>query len=74
MELIIKIKNNSGESEISRVIKYLRSQKCVRKFNLVSDDLNTIKNISDKETVNAIHLTSSKALADFLSKETEPIF
>jgi len=74
MELIVKIKNNSGESEISRVIKYLKSQKCVRKFDLVSDDLNTIKNISDKETVNAIHRTTSKSLTDFLSKETEPIF
>jgi hypothetical protein len=74
MELIVKIKNNSGESEISRIIKYLRSQKCVRKFDMVSDDLSTIKNISDKETVDAIHSTTSRALTDFLSKETESIF
>lgn len=74
MELIIKLKNNSGESEISRIIRYLKSQKCVRKFDVVSDDLNIIKNISDKETVDAIHRTTSKALTDFLSKETEPIF
>jgi hypothetical protein len=74
MELIIKIKNNSDESEISRVIKYLRSQKCVRKFDMVSDDMSTIQNISDKETVNAIHCTTSKTLTDFLSKETEAIF
>ena len=74
MELIIKLKNNSGESEISKIIKYLKSQKCVRKFDVLSDDLSTIKSISDKETVNAIHRTTSKALTDFLSKETEPIF
>jgi hypothetical protein len=57
--------------ELSDII---RSQKCVRKTDLVTDDLSTIKNISDKETVNAIHLTSSKALTDFLKNETEPIF
>jgi len=74
MELIVKIQNNSVESEILKLIKYLRSQKCVRKFDIITDDMSTIKNISDKETVNAIHLTSSKALADFLSKETESIF
>jgi len=74
MELIVKIKNNSGESEVSRVIKYLRSQKCVRKFDLVTDDLKTIKSISDKETIDAIHNTTSLALADFLKKETESIF
>jgi len=74
MELIVKIKNNSGESEISRIMRYLKLQKCVRKFDLVSNDLNTIKTISDKETVNAIHVTTSKALNDFLNKETESIF
>jgi len=74
MELIVKIQNNSVESEILKLIRYLKAQKCVRKFEIVTDDLNTIKNISDKETINAIHLTSSKALADFLRKETESIF
>ncbi len=74
MELIVKIKNNSGESEILRIMRYLKLQKCVRKFDLVSNDLNTIKTISDKETVSAIHVTTSKALNDFLSKETESIF
>jgi len=74
MELIVKIKNNSVESEISKIMRYLKLQKCVRKLDLVSNDMNTIKAISDKETVNAIHTTSSKALNDFLSKETESIF
>ncbi len=74
MELIVKIKDNSKETEVSRIVKYLKTQKCVRKFDMVSDDLSTVKNISDKETVNAIHMTSSKALTDFLSKETESIF
>ena len=74
MELIVKIKNNSEESEISRIMRYLKLQKCVRKFDLVSNDMNTIKTISDKETVNAIHATTSKALNAFLDKEKEPIF
>ena len=41
-----------------------------QKNDLVTDDLNTIKNISDKETVNAIHLTLSKA---FKMKKTVPL-
>jgi hypothetical protein len=74
MELIVKIKNKTVDSEISKITKYLKSQKCVRKFDIVTDDMSTIKNISDKETVDAIHHTTSKALNDFLNKETESIF
>jgi hypothetical protein len=36
--------------------------------------MGTIRNITDKETVDAIHHTTSKALNDFLNKETESIF
>jgi hypothetical protein len=74
MKLIIKIKNNPDESEISRIIKYLKSQKCVRKIDLVIDDLNSIKNIFDKETVNSIHCTASMALSNLPCRETESIF
>jgi hypothetical protein len=74
MELIVKISNNTEESEISKVIKYLKSKKFVRKFDILTDDLSEVKNLSDKETVSAIHCTTSKALANFLSKETESIF
>ena len=74
MEILVKISNNSRESEISRITKYLRTLKFVKKFDIFSDDFRTIKNISDKETVGAIHKTSSKSLAAFLKNETEPIF
>ena len=72
MELIIK--NNSNENDVLRVVKYLKSQKCIRKFDLISNDLNTVKTIFDKETVNAINSTSTMALIDFLQSENEPIF
>jgi hypothetical protein len=38
------------------------------------EDLRKIKNISDKETVDSLHLTSSTALSDFLKNENESIF
>ncbi len=74
MELIVKIKKDTLDTDISKIMRYLKTQKCVRKFDLVTDDINTIKSISDKETVEAIHQTTSKALTDFLNKETETIF
>lgn len=74
MDLLVKIKENSLESDIINLIRYLKTQNCVKKFDVRSDDLNTIKSISDKETINAMHLTSSKALAKFLENEKEPIF
>ena len=74
MELIIKLQNNSKENDISRIVRYLKAQKCVRKFDLVSNELNTVKTIFDKETVDAINFTSTKALTDFLKNETESIF
>ena len=43
MELIIKLSKDSRESDISGVIKYLKAQKCVRKFDMVLDDITTIK-------------------------------
>ncbi|MEI8202561.1 MAG: hypothetical protein WCH34_06085 [Bacteroidota bacterium] len=74
MDLLIKIKENSLESDIISLINYLKSQNCVKKFDVRADDLNSIKSISDKETINAMHLTSSKALANFLENEKESIF
>ncbi len=74
MDLLIKIKENSLESDIISLISYLKSQRCVKKFDVRADDLNSIKSISDKETINAMHLTSSKALAKFLENEKESIF
>ena len=74
MDLLIKIKENSLESDIISLISYLKSHSCVKKFDVRADDLTTIKSISDKETINAMHLTSSKALAKFLENEKESIF
>ena len=74
MDLLIKIKENSLESDIISLISYLKSQRCVKKFDVRADDLNSINSISDKETINAMHLTSSKALAKFLENEKESIF
>ena len=74
MELIVKIKKNTLDTDISKIIRYLKTQKCVRKFDLVTDDIQTIKSITDKETIQAIHKTTSKALTEFLNKETETIF
>jgi len=75
MELLVKInKYRAVENDISRIMKYLKSQSCVSKLNLISDDFKTVKKISDKNTVNAIHYTTSKALTKFLEKENESIF
>jgi len=74
MELIVKIKDKTVASEISKITRYLKSQKCVRKCDLISDDMNIIESISDNETIEAIHNTTSNALSDFLKKETESIF
>ena len=74
MDLLLKINENSLESEIINLINYLKTQKCVKKFDVRADDLSTIKSISDKETINAMHLTTSKALAKFLENEKESIF
>jgi len=75
MELLVKInKTHSFNDDISRILKYLNTQSCVSKLDLISDDLKTIKRVSDKTTVKAIHNTTSKALADFLEKENEAIF
>ena len=61
MELIVKIKKNTLDTDIVKIIRYLKSQKCVRKFDIVTDDVSTIKDISDMETVKAIHKTTSEA-------------
>lgn len=74
MDLLIKIKENSLEKDITGLISYLKSQSCVKKFDVRADDLNTINSISDKETLNAMHLTSSKALSKFSETEKESIF
>ena len=74
MDLLVKIKENSKESEVTSLISYLKTQKCVKKFDVRADDLNTIKSISDKETIKAMHLTSSIALSKFLENEKEAIF
>lgn len=74
MDLLVRIKENSEAKEITNLISFLKAQKCVKKFDVMEDDLKTIKSISDKETIKAIHLTSSKALAKFLENENEPIF
>ncbi len=74
MDLLVKIKENSLESDIIGLISYLKSQRCVKKFDVRADNLNTINSISDKETLNAMHLTSSKALSTFLENEKESIF
>ena len=70
----MQIDKESKESDISKIMKYLKSQRCVNKFNLISDDLKTINKISDKQTINAIHQTTSKALTSFLENENESIF
>ncbi len=74
MDLLVKIKENSLESDITHLISYLKTQKCVKKFDMRADNLHTIKSISDKETIKAMHLTSSKALSKFLENEIESIF
>ena len=61
MELIVKRKKNTLDTDIVKIIRYLKSQKCVRKFDIVTDDVSTIKDISDMETVKAIHKTTSEA-------------
>ena len=74
MDLLVKIKETSLESDIMGLISYLKAQKCVKKFDVRADDLNTINSIVDKGTLNAMHLTSSKALTTFLENEKESIF
>ncbi|MBN2682970.1 MAG: hypothetical protein JXR58_10715 [Bacteroidales bacterium] len=74
MELVIKINKNTKESEISKITKFLKLQNCVKKLDIISDDINMVSKVLDKETVYSIHKTSSKALKAFLEKENESIF
>jgi hypothetical protein len=74
MDLIVKIKENYLENDIVNLLAYLKSNKCVKKFDVRVENLRKIKKISDKETVNSLHLTSSKALSTFLENEKESIF
>ena len=74
MDVLVKFKENSVESDITSLLTYLKTNRSVQKFDVRTDDLQTIKRISDKETINAMHLTSSKALATFLENENEAIF
>jgi hypothetical protein len=74
MDLIVKIKENSLETDIMSLVAYLKTNKCVKKFDVRVNNLRKIKNISDKETVDSLHLTSSTALSDFLKNENESIF
>ncbi|MDD3687887.1 MAG: hypothetical protein PHE56_14140 [Bacteroidales bacterium] len=56
------------------LVAYLKANKCVKKFDVRVNNLRKIKNISDKETVDSLHLTTSTALSDFLKNENESIF
>lgn len=67
---------NPGNKSLSnsKPINDLKSNKCVKKFDVRVENLSKIKKISDKETVNSLHLTSSTALLTFLENENESIF
>jgi len=74
MELLIKIKDNTLDSEIVKLISYLKNQNCVKKFDMRTNNFKKILNITDKETLNAMHYTSSQTIATFLENEKDSIF
>jgi hypothetical protein len=74
MDLLIKIKENTLESDIKNLIVYLKSKNFIKKFQINTNEKNDINRISDKETIEGIHITSTKALNEFLANENESIF
>ncbi len=74
MDLLIKIKENTLESDIRSLIQYLKSKNYIKKFQIHTDEESELNKISDKETIKGLHITSTKALNDFLEKENESIF
>lgn len=74
MDVLVKFKANSPETDINGLLSYLKTNRSVQKFDVRSDDMQLIEKISDKETINALLLTSSKALTSFLENENESIF
>jgi len=74
MDLLIKIKENTLESDIKNLIVYLKSKKFIKKFQIHTNEKNDLNKISDRGTIEGIHITSSKALTEFLENESESIF
>ena len=72
-KLVVSIDDDNNIA-FENLVKYIKSSSIVRKISLSDENLNEIKIIEDKQTLEFLSQSSTNALEDFLKNEPEDIF